>query len=167
MKRRSNPIVVPGFSLIPAPPQSEPPMCRPDLGEVSERQQALQRFVETSGALLLVHGKIRSGDVADEERVSRDDEPRLLAAALVRDEGRGVLGPVPRRGQRGDGNVPDRDAVAVGKRLVRKLDAGSGRDVDGRTGRLREPALAGDVVGVVVRLEHVTDAEVVLLRQSR
>ena len=27
LKRRSNPIVVPGFSLMPAPPQSEPPMC--------------------------------------------------------------------------------------------------------------------------------------------
>ena len=27
LKRRSKPMVVPGFSLIPAPPQSDPPMC--------------------------------------------------------------------------------------------------------------------------------------------
>ena len=37
------------------------------------------------------------------------------------------------------------------------------RHVDRRAGRLGEPAAAGDVVGVVVRLEDVPDLEAVLL----
>ncbi len=139
----------------------------PDLREVPERQETLQRLVEPARALLLVDGEIGPGDVADEERVPGDDEPRLVSPAFVRDEVGGVLGPMAGRGKRRDGDVSDLHSVAVRQRLVRELDFRRRRDVDGRARRRRQPALAGDVVGVVVRLEHVGDGEAVLLREPK
>ena len=44
LKRRSKPMVVPGFSLIPAPPQSEPPMWPGHTSAKSPR--ARRRFSE-------------------------------------------------------------------------------------------------------------------------
>ena len=77
-----------------------------------------------------------------------------------------MLGSVAGGGERGDRNLAHADDVAVGQRLVRVGDAGLLRDVDGRTSRLHQPPVAGDVVGMVVRLEHVLDAEAVLFGES-
>ena len=57
---------------------------------------------------------------------------------------------------------PNLDHVAVFEGLVLVLDAGVLGDVDLRPGRLDQTALAGEVVGVVVRLEDVGDPEAVL-----
>ena len=138
-------------------------MPGPHLREVAESEEALHRGVQPARALLLVDREIGPGDIADEERVARDDEPGLRATALVRDQVGGVLGPVARRRERGDRDLPDPHRVPVGQRLVREVDARRGGDVDGRARRLRQPALAGDVVCVVVRLQHVRDREAVLL----
>ena len=135
----------------------------PDLGEVPEREEPLERPEEPAGALLGVDCEIRARDVAHEERVAGDDEPGLLAAAPVGDEIRGVLRPVAGGCKSRDGDLADRDRVAVGERLVLELDPCAGRHVDGGAGRLGQAALAGDVVGVVVRLEDVGDPEAVLL----
>ena len=139
----------------------------PDLSEVPERQQALDRGIEAPRPFLLVDREIGSRDVADEERVAGDDQPRLVAARLVGDEVRRVLGPVAGRGESGDRDVAEGHLVAVGQRLVREVDACRRRDVDRRARRLCEPALPGDVIGVVVRLEHVRDREAVLLGEPQ
>ena len=76
-----------------------------------------------------------------------------------------MLGPVAGRGERGDHDFAEAD-VAVGERLVLVGDARLGRDVDSGTGCVRQPSVAGHVVGVIVRLQHVVDAEPVLLREG-
>ena len=53
--------------------------------------------------------------------------------------------------------VPELEDPAVGERLVLVLGLGQLVDVDPRPGRPRQAAVAGDVVGVVVGLEHVLD----------
>ena len=142
-------------------------VARPDLGEVAEREQALDRLVQAARAFLLVDREVGPGDVADEERVARDHEPGLVAPARVCDEVGGVLRAMPGRRERGHRDVADRDLVAVAERLVREVDAGRRRHVDRGAGCLREPPLAGDVVGMVVRLEDVRDREAVLLGQAK
>ncbi len=92
-------------------------------------------------------------------------EPGLFAAAGVRDEEGHVLGPVSRRRERGDPNLPERDDIAVVERLVGVLDARLGGHVNRGAGRLDQPTVAGDVVGVVVGLEDVANREAVLLGQ--
>ena len=107
LKRRSKPMVVPGFSLIPAPPQSEPPMWPGQTSaKSSEREQALSDSVQPARALLLVDREVGPGDVADEERVA-GHEPGLVAPACVGDQVGGVLRPVPGRRERGDRDVAD------------------------------------------------------------
>ena len=132
-------------------------MCPGQTSAKSPRlQQALQRAVEPARALLRVDGEVGPGDVAHEERVSGDDEPGLIAPAPVGDQVGGVLGPVPGRRERRDRDLADattRSPSASGS--VVEVDAGRRRYVDRRAGRLREPALARDMVGVVVRLEDV------------
>ena len=78
-------------------------------------------------------------------------------AVGVAEQERGVLGPVAGRVHRLDPELAERQRPAVGERLVRVLGLGQLVDVDRRPGRPRQPAVAGDVVGVVVGLEHVLD----------
>ncbi len=58
-----------------------------------------------------------------------------------------------------DLDLAERQAPAVVERLVRVLGVGEPVDVDRRAGRPRQPAVARDVVGVVVGLEHVLDSD--------
>jgi hypothetical protein len=74
-----------------------------------------------------------------------------------------VLGPVAGRGEGGDRDVAEGHPVAVAQGLVREIDACRNRDVDRRARRFREPPLPGDVVGMVVRLENVSDRKAMLL----
>jgi hypothetical protein len=59
--------------------------------------------------------------------------------------------------QRADGERAERELRAVVEGLVVVRGRGVAVDVDGGAGRGDEPAVAGDVVGVVVGLEHVLD----------
>ena len=78
-------------------------MTRPDLGRVGQRQQlVVQRAEDPPRALVLVHGEVGAGDVADEQRVTREDRPRLVAAPPIDQRERGVLGAVAWRVQRAD-----------------------------------------------------------------
>ena len=56
---------------------------------------------------------------------------------------------------------------AVGERLVRVFGPGELVDVDRRTGGPGQPAVPGDVVGVVVGLEHVLDPHPVQAGQAQ
>ena len=82
----------------------------------------------------------------------------VAAAGGVTEQERGVLGSVAGRVDRLDrGAVAELEGPAVGERLVLVLGLGQLVDVDRRPGGPRQAAVAGDVVGVVVGLEHVLD----------
>ena len=65
-----------------------------------------------------------------------------------------------------DRHVAQLQHPAVGERLVRVLGPGQLVDVDRRPGRPRQPPVAGDVVGVVVGLQHVADPHPVQAGQA-
>ena len=75
-----------------------------------------------------------------------------------------VLRPVPGRVQDADLHVAERDLLSVRKRLVGILGLRRGVHVDGDAVLEREPPVAGDVVGVRVRLEDARDPHVPLGR---
>jgi hypothetical protein len=146
-----------------APAERASQVAGPELDVIGELEQAAARAEETVGALVRIDREVGPADRADEERVTGQHEPGIVAAAAVGDDEREVLGPVARRRERADQNVAELELGSVGERLVPVLRAGLVRDVEGRPGGLSEAAVAGDVVGVVVRLEHVREAEVVLV----
>jgi hypothetical protein len=140
-------------------------VARPDLDEVLVLEQARERAVEPARALLRLDGQVRAGHVADEERVPGQEEPRRVVAAPVLDGEGEVLGPVARRAEGGDARVAELQRRPVGERLVVVLGAGLGAHPQGGAGRGGEAPAAGEVVGVVVRLEDVADPDVVLVRE--
>ena len=146
---------------IPGPPHIEPPRCAgPHLARVRQRQQrVVQAGEDAARALVALDRQVGPGDVADEQRVAGQHRPRLVAAAAVDERERGVLGPVAGRVQRADDDVAELELPAVVERLVVVLGRGEAVDVDRRAGGERQPAVAGDVIGVVVRLEDVLDAD--------
>ena len=102
--------------------------------------------------------QVRTADVADEQGVAREHQPRLVvAAAAVGDDIRVVRGCMPRRRQGAHDRVAELDDVRVLERHVRELDAGVPRQVRLRSGRGDERRQAGDVIGLDVRLEHRDD----------
>ena len=134
-------------------------MPGPDLDLVGQRHQPLvQRAEDLGRALARLDREVGAGDVADEQRVAGQDRDRIAAAGGVAEQERGVLGPVAGGVDRLDrGPVPELEDPAVGERLVLVLGLGQLVDVDRRPGRPRQAAVAGDVVGVVVGLQHVLD----------
>ena len=72
----------------------------------------------------------------------------------------------PGRVDRLDRQVAQLQHPAVGERLVLVLGLGQLVDVDRRPGRPRQPPVPGDVVGVVVGLQHVPDPHPVQPRQA-
>jgi hypothetical protein len=134
-------------------------VARPDLDLVGQGEQALvQRAEDPGGALARLDRQVRAGDVADEERVAAEDRNGVAAAAGIAQQEGGVLGPVPRRVDRLDRHrLAQLDGRAVAEGLVLVFGAGQLADVDRRPGGAGEAAVAGDVVGVVVRLQHVLD----------
>ena len=141
-------------------------VSRPDLREVLELEQAPDRVVEIARACFRLDREVRPGEVAHEEGVARDHEPRRPGARLVLDHVRHVVRPVAGRGQGSDADAGDLHGIAVGKWLVLELDAGPIGDVDGGSRCRPKAPAAGNVVGVRVRLQDVRDLEAVLVRQG-
>ena len=81
-------------------------MAGVDLDAVPEIEQAVQRVEKPLGALRRVDSEIGASGVADEERVAREYEPRLVAARAVDDGERAVLGAMARRVDRPDSFEP-------------------------------------------------------------
>ena len=134
----------------------------PDLDLVVQRQQpVVQRVEHLRGAFARLDRQVGAGDVADEERVAGEERPGGAAAARVGEQEAGVLGPVAGGVDRLDREVADRQRPAVGEGLVLVLRLGELVDVDGGAGLPHQPAVAGDVVGVVVGLEDVADPHAV------
>ena len=130
-------------------------------GSSSEAPQAVEQAL---GALLRLDREIRPRGVADEQRVAGQDEPRLVRARTVDHGEAAVLRPVPRRM---DGAQRD---------LAHSISAPSSSGSYGNVGARprdgcdrdavleREPAVAGDVVGVRVRLEDADEPDAASLR---
>ena len=75
-----------------------------------------------------------------------------------------MLGPVARRVDHAQRHRADGDLVAVSERIVWVLDAGVRVDADRDAVLEREPAVAGDVVCVGVRLDDACDLDAPPLR---
>src|SRR5207244_5068561 len=137
----------------------------PDLDEVLVLEEAGERAVESARPLLGLDGQVRPGDVADEERVAGQEQPRRLVAASVLDDEGEVLGPVAGRAEGGDARLAEAEGRTLLERLVVVRGAGLRAHVERRAGRGGEAPASREVVGVVVRLKDVPDLEVVLVRE--
>ena len=134
-------------------------MPGPDLDGRREREEALvERAIELARALLGLDREVGAGDVAHEERVAGEHRDRLAAGAEVAKQEGGVLGPVARGVHGLDLELAEAQPPAVVERLVRVLGVGEPVDVDRRPGGAGKPAVARDVIGVVVGFEHVLDS---------
>ena len=136
-------------------------VAREHLDAVGQLEQPPQRVEEARGALAALDREVGPGRVADEERVAREHEPRLVGARRVDDGEAAVLGPVARRVDRADPRpFPTASSSPSSERVVRVLDLGGGVDAHRDAVLEREAAVPGDVVGVRVGLERADDSHV-------
>ena len=126
-----------------------------DLDVVRQLGEPPQRGEQVLGALARVDGEVGPRRVADQQRVAGQQ--------VALDEEAAVLGPVAGRVQHLDRERADDQLVAVRERLARVLGLGQRVDRDRHAVLEREAAVPGDVVGVVVRLEHAHDPHARLL----
>src|SRR5437763_11121846 len=108
--------------------------------------------------------EVRASRVADEERVAREDEPRLVAPVAVADGEGAVLRPVAGRVDRPHRDRADLDDGAVGERLVRVLGRRGAVDVDAAAVVEREAAVTGEMIRVRVRLEDARESNFLVRR---
>ena len=99
--------------------------------------------------------------------VAGEHGPRLVAAAESTSANAVCSGRWPGVWSARTRHGAERELPAVVERLVVVLGRGVAVDVDRRAGGRREPAVARDVVGVVVRLEDVLDAHAEVARQPQ
>jgi hypothetical protein len=109
--------------------------------------------------------QIRASRVTDQQCVSRQDEPGLLAPGVVRYEvgvvGRGVA----RRDDRPQLGVAELDDLAVVERDMLELHPAVGGHVSDCSGPLDQGGKPGHVVGLEVRLEDGDDRHALCLRE--
>jgi hypothetical protein len=135
-----------------------------DLDAVSELDEPPQAVEEALGSLPCLDREIRPADIADEERVAGEDEPRLVAAGAVDHREAAVLGPVARRVDRAEDDIAHLDLRPVLERLVREHGLRSGVDADRDVVLERKPAVTRDVIRVRVRLEDADEPDTLALR---
>ena len=135
-----------------------------DLDAVAELDQAAKRVEEALGALARLDREVRSGRVPDEERVAGQHEPGIRPSRAVDDGETAVLGPVAGCVDAAEHDVADGDLVAVLHRIVRILRLGRGVDAHRDAVLERQPAVAGEVVCMGVRLDRSHDANAAMLR---
>ena len=138
-------------------------MARVDLDAVAELDEPSQRVEEALRPLARLDREVWPSGVAHEERVAREDDPRIVAPGAIAHREAAVLRPMTRRVNAAKENVAERDLRAVGHRVVRVLGVGSRMDAHRDALLEREPPVPGEVVGVRVRLDRADDAHVALL----
>ena len=139
------------------------------LDAVGQLEKPADGVEEALRALHRAHGEIGAGRVADEERISGEDEPRLVRSRRVDHGQAAVLRPVPGRMDAAHPHASDRDLIPVVERIVRIHDRGCRMDAHGNPMVERQAAVTGDVVRVSVRLDDADDssAEPVGLGENR
>ena len=168
-RARSKPIVEAILRSIPGPPQSEPPRWPGHTSHASGRRRSVRAASGRCRARPRVSSTARSGRAMSptnsESPVSTAHG--CVAAGRVDERERRVLGAVAGRVQRPDAQRSRAELPAVVERLVLVVGRGEAVDVDRRPGRGGEPAVARDMVGVVVRLEHVLDPHAEVAGQAQ
>jgi hypothetical protein len=134
-------------------------VARVDLDAVRQLEHSPQRVEHPFGTFASLDGEVRTSSVADEERVSREQQPWLVGPRPVDHGETGVLGTVARRVQAAQDDVADLDLVAVGQRVMRVLRVGRSMDGDRDVVLEPEPSVPRDVVGMRVSLQHAHDAD--------
>ncbi len=130
---------------------------------------------QTLGSLARLDREVGSRRVAHEERVAGQHDPRIRAAREIDDRDATVLGPVSRRVDATKDDVAEHDLGSVFHGVVRILGIRGRMDAYGGLVLERQAPVAGEVVGVGVRLDHANDAhplplgifEVLLDREGR
>ena len=143
--------------IHPGAAQRARDMAGMNLDAVRQLEQPLEAVVQLARALGRLDGEVRAGSLADEERVARQRQPRLVAPLSVADRERAVLGPVAGRVDDADRDRPHRDLGAVLQRIEVVLRLRGRVDRHRDTVLERESAVAGHVVRVRVRLEHTLE----------
>jgi hypothetical protein len=125
----------------------------------------VQAVEDLARPLLALDREVWARDIPDEEAVACQQRPGLVAAGTVDEREGGVLGAVA-----GGVDGPHRQRAeleleAVVEGLVLVMRRREPIDVDRRAGGGRQAAVPRDVVGVVVRLEHVADLDAETARE--
>ena len=162
--RRSKPSVL-EVRADTARPQAEPATCPGNTStpSPSPASRSMQRVVEALGSLAAADREIGTRDIADEQRVAGQEDPGIVAALEVGDRDAAVLGAMARRVQDVERDLSEHDAIAVDDRPERVGGPAERMRRDPRAERRREDAVARDVVGVRVRLDHAHEPEPVAL----
>ena len=134
-----------------------------DLDAVGELEQSLKTRVELAGPVDGLDRQVRPGGVADEERVAREDEPRLFGPGPVDDCKATVLGAVAGSVDHPEGDVAQHHLLPVLERIVLVSGLRRRMDRDRDSMRQRQTPVSRDVVGVRVRLERARDLHALLL----
>ena len=149
------------FRSMPGPPHIEPPRCPGQTSHVSGSASSWScsewKMPRAPSAL----STARSGpcDVAHEQAVAAQHGPRLARSASASISAKAVCsGRWPGVWSARTRDAAELELPAVVERLVVVVGRRLAVDVDRRAGGRGEPAVPGDVVGVVVRLEDVLDA---------
>ena len=137
-------------------------MAGEDLDAVRKLEQPAERVEEPFRALFRGHCEVRAGGVADEERVAGEHEPGLVGACAINDREARVLGPVPRRVNRAQDDLAELQLQTVFEQVVWILGRCCGVDRHRDAVLEREPAVAGQVIGVRVGLDHPHDLHLAL-----
>ena len=127
-------------------------------------QRAVERARHLPDRVLAVGVEVGAAGVADQQRVAREHEPRLVATRPVGDEVGVMRQCMTGSGDRLDLGVPEYDHLAVSERVMREVDPGTLGQVRGRVRSRDELGEAGDVIGLEVRLEHGDDRHALALR---
>ncbi len=133
-----------------------------DLDAVRKLEQPAERVKEPFGAFLRGDCQIRPRCVADEERVAGEHEPRLVGTGAIDDDEARVLGPVPGCVDRAQHDLAELQLHTVLERVVRIRGLCGPVDRHRDAVLEREAAVAGQVVGVRVRLDRPDDLHAVL-----
>ena len=151
-------------------PQADPaPWAGIDACRVGQRQQlVVQRVVELPGELVagdaLRGQQVRSTDIADEQRVAREDGVGSVGRPVVHDHA-DRLGRVARCVQHLEHDLPELDALAVGELAGLELGLGERPVGDLGAGGGSQLEVAGEEVGVEVGLHDELDRQPVLGRR--
>jgi hypothetical protein len=131
-------------------------MTRIEDDVVGQLEQAAQACVKKPCLAVRIAGDVQVGspDIADQQRVATEDDPRLLVAAPEVGHDVGVVRRrMSRRRHRGHDGVAELDPIAVAECLVLERDVGALREVGRRLRPGDELGKAGDMVGLDMGLE--------------
>ena len=150
-------IVVEARALLICAPHSEPATC-PGYTSYASGSSVRRRNEWKSPSAPSRASTARSGRAA-----SPMNSESPVRTSRSSDDERAVLGAVSGGVHDADGNVADVQHLTVSEGVERVLGLGQRMNGDGQAVLEREPAMAGDVVGVSVRLEHAHDPHALLV----